>query len=107
MSLNQRLQEARTRAGLTKIQAANALSLSSQQIWNMENRDDDIPATRLFRIADLYRVSARWLANDETDSEPLVFNQGVINIAKAIAVLSHERREALAVILGVSFATTK
>lgn len=106
-SLKQRLQEARTAAGLTKVQAANALSLSSQQMWNMENRDEDISATKLFLIADLYQVSARWLATGETTPEPLGFDQRAARIARAISVLPQERQEALAVILGISFETKK
>lgn len=105
IALQARLKEARVAAGMTQSQAANALSLSVQQIWNMENRDEDVPASRLFQIADLYQVDARWLATGEKAAQQQAFAPRVARIAKAISVLPVERQEALAVILGVSFFT--
>lgn len=104
MNLHERLKKARTMAGMTQAQAANALSLASQQIWNMENRDEDVPATRLFLMADTYQVNARWLATGESQPEDLsVYPHRVIQISKAISVLPPDRQQALAVLLGVKF----
>lgn len=89
---------------MSKAQAANALSLTSQQIWNMENRDEEVSSARLFLLADTYQVNARWLATGESSPEEhSVCSPRVIQISRAIAVLPPERQQALAVLLGVQF----
>jgi len=104
MTLHERLKEARARAGMSQAQAANALSLTPQQIWNMENRDDDVSSVRLFLVADTYQVNARWLATGESKPEEISScSPRVIQISKAISVLPPDRQQALAVLLGVKF----
>ena len=67
--LFERIKDARSRAGMTKEDAARALGVSKVQIWRLENKSNTVSAERLFEIADLYGVDPRTLLHGEKAAE--------------------------------------
>lgn len=63
----ERFKQARERAKLSAVQLAKAIEVTSQAIWNYENRPGGISSDKLFRVADALGVSARWLATGVED----------------------------------------
>ncbi len=55
------LREARMRAGVTTVRAAEALGIRRAAIWEMENGRRKVSAAELVQLAHLYRVSETWL----------------------------------------------
>lgn len=104
-----RLRQARTERLLTLKQVAEVLNMSIQKIWNLENRGEQVEPVALFILADYFGVDARWLGTGEGAAaasqvcSPPGYTTTTQAIAKAISVLSKDRRDALAVLLGVTF----
>jgi transcriptional regulator with XRE-family HTH domain len=61
MGLPTLLRDARRRAGVTTVQAANALGVRRPAIWEIEHGRRKVSAEELATLADLYGVSVTWL----------------------------------------------
>jgi transcriptional regulator with XRE-family HTH domain len=102
----ERFKHARQKAGLSLSKIADSLGVSPQAVWNYENRaDGGLAADRLFPLADVLDVNARWLATGQGDfcdgeqrSSASIKEQ---RIAKNLAVLTDEKLLALSVVLGI------
>lgn len=71
-ALNERIKQARERAGFSVNKAAEKLGLKRVQIWRMENRDFALSAERLFELSENYGVDPRTLfkgINDDLKSD--------------------------------------
>ena len=55
------LRDARERAGITTVEAAEALEVRRPAIWEIEHDKRKVSAEELGKLADLYGVSATWL----------------------------------------------
>jgi transcriptional regulator with XRE-family HTH domain len=55
------LHDARTRAGITTVQASDALGIRRPAIWEIEHGKRKVTANELAKLADLYGVSVTWL----------------------------------------------
>src|SRR5438552_2230577 len=67
--LGNRLREAREMAGLTQTAAAEALGMRRPSVSEIESGRRRVTTDELYKIADLYGVSADWLATGEGSSE--------------------------------------
>ncbi len=106
ITFSDRFKRARERSGLSQVKLAEQIGVSTQAVWNYENRPDGgVAVDLLFPIADLLNVEARWLATGDGvmyDGEtPLLHTQRVQKVAQSIAVLTDEKLVALSVLLGV------
>jgi transcriptional regulator with XRE-family HTH domain len=101
-----RFRHARQRSGLSLAKIAEHISVSTQAVWNYENRPDgSVSVEVLFPLADVLAVEPRWLAtghgvmfDSETSSAEA---QRVEKVAKSLAVLTDEKLSALSVLLGI------
>lgn len=102
-TLGGRLKLARANKGLTLAQISTHIGVSPQQVGNIENRGDVIGPETVFILADLLGVDARWLA---TGKDGLTKDQWIdertLNIARVVAAMTSERRQALGVLLGLN-----
>lgn len=85
---------------------AEHIGVSTQAVWNYENRPDGgVSCEVLFPLADVLAVEPRWLATGDGvmfDSETASAEaQRIENLAKSLAVLTDEKLHALSVILGI------
>lgn len=71
-ALAQRLREARERAGLTQQQVADFLGIRRPAIAEIEAGKRAVESTELFRLAEVYGVSLRWLVRGEEAAEDRV-----------------------------------
>jgi transcriptional regulator with XRE-family HTH domain/Zn-dependent peptidase ImmA (M78 family) len=71
-TLAQRLREARERAGLTQQQVADLLGVRRPAIAEMEAGKRAVESTELFRLAEIYGISLRWLVRGEEAAEDRV-----------------------------------
>jgi transcriptional regulator with XRE-family HTH domain len=55
------LGDARRRAGVTTVQAADALGIRRPAVWELEHGKRNVRAEELATLADLYGVSVTWL----------------------------------------------
>ena len=68
-ALNERIKQARERAGLTVNKAAELLGVKRIQIWRMENQDYSLSAKRLYELSDHYGVDPQKLFLGETGED--------------------------------------
>lgn len=101
-----RFRQAREHSGLTLARIAERIGISTQAVWNYENRPDgSVSVEVLFPLADVLGVDARWLATGDgvmchSDVPPLAERQAG-KIAKSLVVLTDEKLYALSVLLGI------
>lgn len=100
----ERLKQARTEKGLTLAQLGNLVDCGHQRLWNYENRGDDCGSEMCFRLADALAVEPRWLATgDAKAATNVALDPVTLGVARALAVLPKAKRDAIAVMLGVTF----
>lgn len=95
MKMGQRIREAREAAQLTQAQVADACQVSPQAVSAWETgRAKKIEGESLFRLADVLRVSARYLATGQqtgkiskTISDELMTDLGDLSLEKQKIVL--------------------
>lgn len=63
-----RLTQAIAAAKTTPSQVARAMNISPQAVYNYEAREGGISVAKLFRLSDLLRVDASWLATGRTST---------------------------------------
>lgn len=102
-SFGSRLKMARVKQGLTQKQLGDAVGISYQGVWNYERRGDEPSATILFALSDALGVDARWLFSGQVrdDCKDTIFTPDVVRIAKAISSQNQQRKQAIAILLGV------
>lgn len=71
-ALAQRLRDARERSGLTQQRAADLLGVRRPAIAEIEAGKRAVESTELFRLAEIYGVSIRWLVRGEQAAEDRV-----------------------------------
>ena len=102
-TLGERIKAARTHKGLTLAQLSTYIGASPQQVGNIENRGDGISHEAVFVLADLFGVDARWLATGKDGlTKDNWISERTLDIARVIAAMPSERREALGTVLGLS-----
>jgi len=104
----ERCKYAREKSSLSLVKVAESIGVSTQAVWNYENRPDGgVAIELLFPLADTLGVEARWLATGEgvmVDSEtPSFETRRVLRVAQGLAALTDERLQAVSVLLGVKF----
>lgn len=102
----ERCKHARELASLSLAKVADRIGVSTQAVWNYENRPDGgVSVELLFPLADALGVEARWLATGEgvmVLGETLSFEaRRAAKMANTLAVLTDEKLGALSVLLGV------
>ncbi|MGX9221880.1 helix-turn-helix domain-containing protein (plasmid) [Massilia varians] len=102
----ERFKHARELANLSFAKVAERIDVSTQAVWNYENRPDgSVSVDLLFPLADALGVEARWLATGEGPMSPGEATSFEIRraerMAKSLAVLTDEKLHALSVLLGV------
>src|SRR5687767_6897990 len=68
-TLGDRLREARELAGLTQTAAAKALGMRRPSVSEIESDQRRVSTDELYKMAELYGVSADWLATGEGSVE--------------------------------------
>ncbi|MDP2000562.1 MAG: helix-turn-helix transcriptional regulator [Rhodoferax sp.] len=101
-TFGERIKVARTNKGLTLAQLSTFIGVSPQQVGNIENRGDGISPESLFELSDLLGVNARWLATGKDGLTKDRISERTLDIARVIAAMPTERREALGIVLGLS-----
>lgn len=102
----ERCKHARELANLSLAKVAERTGVSTQAVWNYENRPEgSVSVDLLFPLADALGVEARWLATGDgvmTDGEATSHAvRRAEKITKSLAVLTDEKLQALSVLLGV------
>ena len=91
LGFGNRLKEARTRARMSQAAVGGAINVSTQSIWNYENRGDWMSAKNAFIVADLLDVSARWLVTGVEDGSrpppPAIMGEANPRIRQSAACL--------------------
>lgn len=105
-SFSERFKQARERSGLSLAKIAERVGVSTQAVWNYENRPDGSVSTELlFPVADALGVDARWLATGHglmIDGDAPAFQaQRLAKVAASLSVLTDEKLNALSVLLGI------
>jgi transcriptional regulator with XRE-family HTH domain len=105
-SFAERFKRARDYSGLSLAQVADCIGVSTQAVWNYENRaEGSIALDLLFPLADALNVEARWLATGEgpmvDNGTPSLEALRVEKMARALVVLNDEKIQALSVLLGI------
>lgn len=101
----QRMLEARTRAGLTQVQASEALGISQGTLAELERKGEG--STLVVHFAKLYRCAPEWLALGDGTMESGL-SPDAIRMARRLDELRDDRqryRVALATIEGLLFST--
>lgn len=84
----ERVKQAREARKLSRKDVADAIDVTPQAVWNYENRNDGASVDKLFLLADVLAVSARWLATGVEDGVPLrVVDPSLPAIRQSIACL--------------------
>lgn len=92
MSLGERIKQARLAAELSQSQVADAVEVTVGAVSAWETGvAQGIRADTLFRLADLLRVSARWLATGEQSG--VLAKDGVNTLAANLADLPLEKQK--------------
>jgi transcriptional regulator with XRE-family HTH domain len=92
-----RLSLARKQAGLSQAQVAKMLNLHRPSITEAEAGRRNVTATELAKLAEIYGVSADWLACSDTDSS----DQANDKIQLAARELAKLKKEDLEKVLGL------
>lgn len=101
-----RFRHARAHSGLTLAKIAERIGVSTQAVWQYENRpNSSVSVEFLFPLADVLGVEARWLVTGEgvmCGSEvPSLAARRAEELAKSLAVLTDDKLHALSVLLGI------
>lgn len=92
MSLGERIKQARTAADLSQSQVADAIGVTVGAVSAWETGvAQGIKAETLFRLADLLRVSARWLATGEQSG--VLSKDGTATLAASLADLPLDKQK--------------
>ena len=87
-----RFRHARQRSGLTLVKIAKHIGVSTQAVWNYENRPDGgFSVEVLFPLADLLALEPRWLAT----GDGVMFDNETSSAVISRGDLSASRRTAL------------
>ena len=102
----ERFKRAREHSGLSQAKVAERIGVSTQPVWNYENRPDgNVSVDILFPLADVLGVEARWLATGDgvmSDIEaPSLEALRVERVARSLVVLTDDKLQALSVLLGI------
>lgn len=102
----ERFKHAREHSGLSQAKVAEAIGVSTQAVWNYENRPEgSVSLELLFPLADTLNVNARWLATGDglmVDAETSSLDAlRVEKVARALGLLTDDKLQALSVLLGI------
>jgi transcriptional regulator with XRE-family HTH domain len=94
--LGSRLRQARELAGLTQTAAAKALGMRRPSVSEIESGRRRVTTDELYQVAELYGVSADWLATGEGSAE---LTAKVRTLARALQGLKESDLEQLEQVL--------